>query len=196
MSLENVEKISYNRSRPPLKCSQKQINLFSLPTSLRRMESLERERDHIKPLVNVSLRSSRSISKLLLIYLLLEDNTSLDAPVTKLSNGMDFISRLSKEQQAQYGPLEDKTSLRDISALPQQNPQPQKRSRSLRPSPARSSNTPLLNSKPILQAISSRGNSRGQKLAAPIIRKQCYLNSNLTLMLTSSDNGRDVCVRD
>ena len=53
---------------------------------------------------------SRSISKLLLIYLLLEDNTSLDAPVTKLSNGMDFISRLSKEQQAQYGPLEDKTS--------------------------------------------------------------------------------------
>lgn len=92
---------------------------------------------------------------------------------------MDFVSRLSKDQQAQYAPLENKASLHNTRALPQQIPRTQKRSRSPVLPSARPGGAPLLNSQPDLRASSSKNNKRGRKLVVPVIH-----------------DGREVCVGD
>ena len=149
----------------------------SLPgASLRRMGLLEREKDFLKHLVKVSLRFSKTVfktvSKTLLICL--SEDTSAVIPAAKLSNEMDFVNRLSKDQQAQYAPLENKTSLRNTRALPQQIPRTQKRFGSPALPPVRHGGAPLLNSKSDLRESSSKNNKRGRKLVVPIIRKYRY----------------------
>ncbi|KAF2194978.1 hypothetical protein K469DRAFT_1406 [Zopfia rhizophila CBS 207.26] len=64
------------------------------------------------------------LSKTLLIYLLSEDATSPGVPNSKPCDKMDFMSLLSKGQQAQYAPLKDKASLCDIGALQPQMHRP------------------------------------------------------------------------
>ncbi|KAF2106981.1 hypothetical protein BDV96DRAFT_673934 [Lophiotrema nucula] len=51
-----------------------------------------------------------------------KDTTSAGVPFARLSNKMDLVSRLWKDQQTQNAPFENEASLRNTRALPQQIP--------------------------------------------------------------------------